>query len=125
MLGAREIDGVDDRLAAAEEFEKAGQIPAFELFGITIGPLGVRWYAMAYVLGIVLGWRYAVRLVRNEPIEVQDGPSIHDCMITKSYVIVMDLPVTFSMPALALQRSGCDLISCRPSAAACRAFPSV
>ena len=45
-----------------------GQIPAFELFGITIGPLGVRWYAMAYVLGIVLGWRYAVRLVRNEPL---------------------------------------------------------
>jgi len=37
---------------------------------------------------------------RNEPIEVQDGPSIHDCMITKSYVIVMDLPVTFSMAAL-------------------------
>ena len=37
---------------------------------------------------------------RNEPIEVQDGPSIHDCMITKSYVIVMDLPVTFSMVAL-------------------------
>jgi carotenoid cleavage dioxygenase-like enzyme len=37
---------------------------------------------------------------RNEPIEVQDGPSIHDCMITKNYVIVMDLPVTFSMPAL-------------------------
>jgi carotenoid cleavage dioxygenase len=37
---------------------------------------------------------------RNEPIEVQDGPSIHDCMITKSYVIVMDLPVTFSMTAL-------------------------
>jgi carotenoid cleavage dioxygenase-like enzyme len=37
---------------------------------------------------------------RNEPISVQDGPSIHDCMITKNYVIVMDLPVTFSMPAL-------------------------
>jgi len=37
---------------------------------------------------------------RNEPIAVQDGPSIHDCMITRSYVIVMDLPVTFSMPAL-------------------------
>ena len=37
---------------------------------------------------------------RNEPIAVQDGPSIHDCMITKNYVIVMDLPVTFSMPAL-------------------------
>jgi len=40
------------------------------------------------------------RVRRNEPIAVQDGPSIHDCMITKSYVIVMDLPVTFSMPSL-------------------------
>lgn len=37
---------------------------------------------------------------RHEPIAVQDGPSIHDCMITRSYVIVMDLPVTFSMAAL-------------------------
>ena len=45
-----------------------GQIPAFQLFGLTIGPLGVRWYAMAYVLGIVLGWRHALRLVRNEPL---------------------------------------------------------
>lgn len=37
---------------------------------------------------------------RHEPITVQDGPSIHDCMITQNYIIVMDLPVTFSMPAL-------------------------
>ncbi|MFN3913203.1 carotenoid oxygenase family protein [Hyphomonas sp.] len=37
---------------------------------------------------------------RHEPVAVQDGPSIHDCMITQNYVIVMDLPVTFSMPAL-------------------------
>lgn len=46
----------------------------------------------------VLGTDGKVR--RNEPITVQNGPSIHDCMITKNYVIVMDLPVTFSMPAL-------------------------
>jgi carotenoid cleavage dioxygenase len=37
---------------------------------------------------------------RREPIRVQDGPSIHDCMITKSYVIILDLPVTFSMKTL-------------------------
>jgi carotenoid cleavage dioxygenase len=37
---------------------------------------------------------------RREPIEVRNGPSIHDCMITKRFVIVMDLPVTFSMPTL-------------------------
>lgn len=37
---------------------------------------------------------------REEPIHVQHGPSIHDCMITANYVIILDLPVTFSMQAL-------------------------
>jgi phosphatidylglycerol:prolipoprotein diacylglycerol transferase len=30
-----------------------------------IGPLAIRWYALAYVAGILLGWRYAVGLTRN------------------------------------------------------------
>ncbi len=34
---------------------------------------------------------------REEPIAVQDGPSIHDCMITGKYVIILDMPVTFSI----------------------------
>ncbi len=29
------------------------------------GPLALRWYALAYVAGILLGWQYAVRLVRD------------------------------------------------------------
>lgn len=37
---------------------------------------------------------------RQEPIAVKNGPMIHDCMITKNYVIVLDLPVTFSMKRL-------------------------
>jgi len=37
------------------------------------------------------------RVQREEPIAVRDGPSIHDCMITEHFVIVLDLPVTFSM----------------------------
>ncbi len=32
-----------------------------------IGPLTVRWYALAYVAGIVLGWRYGVWLCRRNP----------------------------------------------------------
>lgn len=40
------------------------------------------------------------RVRREEPIAVQDGPSIHDCMITSKYVIILDLPVTFSMKTL-------------------------
>lgn len=30
-----------------------------------IGPLAIRWYSLAYIVGLVLGWRYIVRLVRN------------------------------------------------------------
>ena len=33
---------------------------------IEIGPFALRWYALAYVAGILLGWWYAVRLVRTE-----------------------------------------------------------
>jgi 8'-apo-carotenoid 13,14-cleaving dioxygenase len=40
------------------------------------------------------------KVQREEPIRVQDGPSIHDCMITKNYVIILDMPVTFSMKTL-------------------------
>jgi carotenoid cleavage dioxygenase len=39
------------------------------------------------------------RVTRELPIPVADGPSIHDCAITQRYVLVLDLPVTFSMPA--------------------------
>ncbi|MEN9719158.1 MAG: hypothetical protein RIQ99_2036, partial [Pseudomonadota bacterium] len=39
-------------------------------------------------------------VVRQEPIPVSHGPSIHECTITAKYVLVFDLPVTFSMPAL-------------------------
>ena len=40
------------------------------------------------------------RVVREEPIPVRHGPSIHDCAITARYVLVFDLPVTFSMKRL-------------------------
>ncbi|MEY4270056.1 MAG: hypothetical protein RLZZ58_1272, partial [Pseudomonadota bacterium] len=38
--------------------------------------------------------------IREEPVTVADGPSIHDCAITRNYVLVFDLPVTFSMKTL-------------------------
>jgi 8'-apo-carotenoid 13,14-cleaving dioxygenase len=37
---------------------------------------------------------------RQLRILVENGPSIHECAITESYVLVFDLPVTFSMKAL-------------------------
>ncbi len=40
------------------------------------------------------------RVVRELAIPVRHGPSIHDCAITDRFVIILDLPVTFSMAAL-------------------------
>jgi len=40
-------------------------IPGFHLGSLALGPFPIRWYAMASIAGILLGWRYAVSLVRN------------------------------------------------------------
>ena len=40
------------------------------------------------------------RVRRQEPVPVRHGPMIHDCAITARYVVILDLPVTFSMGAL-------------------------
>ncbi|MDA0220834.1 MAG: prolipoprotein diacylglyceryl transferase [Proteobacteria bacterium] len=34
---------------------------------IEIGPFAIRWYALAYIGGILLGWRYALVLARTSP----------------------------------------------------------
>ena len=39
--------------------------PEFDPVIFSIGPLAIRWDALAYVAGILLGWRYAILLVRN------------------------------------------------------------
>src|SRR6202167_4657705 len=40
--------------------------PVFDPVAIAIGPIAVRWYALAYIGGIVLGWIYARALIKNE-----------------------------------------------------------
>jgi phosphatidylglycerol---prolipoprotein diacylglyceryl transferase len=40
--------------------------PNIDPVAVSIGPLAIRWYALAYIVGIVLGWLYARALVRSE-----------------------------------------------------------
>lgn len=40
--------------------------PVFDPNAIVIGPFAIRWYALAYIGGIVLGWIYARSLIKNE-----------------------------------------------------------
>jgi phosphatidylglycerol:prolipoprotein diacylglycerol transferase len=48
--------------------------PNFDPVLVHLGPIAIRWYALAYVAGILLGWRYAVALVRNANLWVRRGP---------------------------------------------------
>src|SRR5580704_12804047 len=41
-------------------------LPVFNSIAIAIGPIAIRWYALAYIGGIVLGWIYARSLVKND-----------------------------------------------------------
>lgn len=41
------------------------EFPALDPVAFQIGPLAVRWYALAYVTGILLGWRYCLYLIRS------------------------------------------------------------
>jgi phosphatidylglycerol:prolipoprotein diacylglycerol transferase len=38
--------------------------PAFDPVIVSIGPFAIRWYALAYIGGILLGWLYARALIR-------------------------------------------------------------
>jgi phosphatidylglycerol---prolipoprotein diacylglyceryl transferase len=54
---------------------QAVEIPRIKLGGMAAGPFAIRWYALAYIAGILLGWRYAVGLVRNARIWGGSRPS--------------------------------------------------
>lgn len=47
--------------------------PSFDPIAISLGPFAIRWYALAYIGGIVLGWLYARALVKNE--KLWGGPA--------------------------------------------------
>ncbi len=40
--------------------------PNFDPILVSIGPFAIRWYALAYILGILLGWLYARAIIRAE-----------------------------------------------------------
>ncbi len=49
-------------------------IPAVHVGSLTLGPFPIRWYALAYITGILLGWRYASSLVKRPALWGPAGP---------------------------------------------------
>lgn len=44
------------------------EFPQIDPVALQIGPLAIRWYALAYIAGIVLGWRLLRRLAEAAPV---------------------------------------------------------
>ncbi|MGA0608093.1 prolipoprotein diacylglyceryl transferase [Phenylobacterium sp. VNQ135] len=50
--------------------------PEFDPVLVQLGPIAIRWYALAYVAGILLGWRYAVAIVKNPKLWTHRPPPV-------------------------------------------------
>lgn len=49
--------------------------PEIDPIIFTIGPLAVRWYGLAYVAGILIGWYYARRILKNAALWRDEKPA--------------------------------------------------
>ena len=54
--------------------------PGFDPVAFSVGPLVVRWYALAYIAGILIAWRYVLSLTRRPPALV--SPTQVEDMVT-------------------------------------------
>jgi phosphatidylglycerol:prolipoprotein diacylglycerol transferase len=41
--------------------------PAIDPVAVAVGPFAVRWYALAYIVGLLVGWRYCIWLSARPP----------------------------------------------------------
>ena len=44
--------------------------PQIDPIAISLGPIAIRWYALAYIAGLLLGWRYCRRLANRPPVRL-------------------------------------------------------
>jgi phosphatidylglycerol:prolipoprotein diacylglycerol transferase len=53
--------------------------PKFDPVALKLGPISIRWYGLAYITGLILGWRYTVWLARQKRFNGQDSrPTAND-----------------------------------------------
>ncbi len=52
--------------------------PEIDPVAIQLGPLAIRWYALAYIAGFVLGYAYCVRMAGRTPADWTRHPSAAD-----------------------------------------------
>ena len=85
--------------------------PAIDPVAVSVGPLAIRWYALAYIVGLVIGWRYCMMLADRPPGLVRRR-EVDDFLVWATlgvvlggrigYVLFYNLPYYLSHPLEAL-----------------------
>ena len=56
------------------------EFPNIDPVALAIGPFEIRWYALAYLAGFLLGWRYCLKLARLDQNKRPGGTDIDDVL---------------------------------------------
>ena len=62
--------------------------PNIDPIAFQIGPMIVRWYALAYIAGLLLGWRFCIILAKRGPIDV-DPQKFEDLLVYVTAGIIL------------------------------------
>src|SRR6201996_2925496 len=65
--------------------------PSIDPILISVGPLAVRWYALAYIVGIITGWFYARTIIASE--RLWGGPAPFTVLDFDDFVIWITLGI--------------------------------
>lgn len=67
--------------------------PQIDPVFFSIGPLPIRWYALAYIAGLLLGWLYARSLVKNDrhwgAVPRPDAASLDDLLVYAALGVIL------------------------------------
>jgi phosphatidylglycerol:prolipoprotein diacylglycerol transferase len=62
--------------------------PAIDPVLVSLGPFAIRWYALAYITGLVVGWRYCLALAKRPP-AVASPQAIDDFLVWATLGVVL------------------------------------
>jgi phosphatidylglycerol:prolipoprotein diacylglycerol transferase len=92
--------------------------PDIDPIAISIGPVDIRWYGLAYIVSILLGWWYARKIVTTPRLWANETPAmtvtdIDDFLLWAAigivvggrvgFILFYDLPLYLADPSLMLQ----------------------
>jgi phosphatidylglycerol:prolipoprotein diacylglycerol transferase len=63
-------------------------LPPFTIGQLTLGPFALRWYALAYIAGLIIGWRYCLALARKAP-QVAAPQDVDDFLVWATIGVVL------------------------------------